>query len=102
VFSAPVVSVSMKVVLRSAKKLRVNTAFGSSLTAEDVGTGLVDFSAVCEVLLYIRLLRLFTSWKSLSCAVYSTEVMFTTPFCPACAHTFRTAFSSFSVTMYMP
>jgi hypothetical protein len=46
-FSAPVVSVSMPGVLRGAKKLRVNTAFGGSLTAADVGTGLVDFLAVC-------------------------------------------------------
>jgi hypothetical protein len=48
-FSAPVVSVSMPVVLRGGKKLRVNTTFGVSLTAADVGTGLVDFLAVCEV-----------------------------------------------------
>jgi hypothetical protein len=50
VFSAPVVSVSMSVVLRGVKKLRVNTAFGGSLTAADVGTSLFDFLAVCEVL----------------------------------------------------
>jgi hypothetical protein len=49
VFSAPVVSVSMSIVLRGAKKLRVNTAFGGSLTAADVGTDLVDFLAVCVV-----------------------------------------------------
>jgi hypothetical protein len=41
-------------------RLRVNTAFGGSLTAADVGTGLVDFLAVCEVLLEIFLLCLFT------------------------------------------
>jgi hypothetical protein len=46
VFSAPVVSVSMSVVLRGAKKLRVDTAFGGSLTAADVGTDLVDFLTV--------------------------------------------------------
>jgi hypothetical protein len=51
VFSASIVSMSMSVVLRGAKTLRVNTAFGGSLTAADVGTGLVDFFAVCEVLL---------------------------------------------------
>jgi hypothetical protein len=45
-FSAPVVSVSISVVLRGAKKLRVNTVFGGSLTAADVGTVLVDFLAV--------------------------------------------------------
>jgi hypothetical protein len=33
---------SMSVVLRGTKKLLVNTAFGGSLTAADVGTGLVD------------------------------------------------------------
>jgi hypothetical protein len=52
VFSAPVVSISM-LVLRDGKKLRVNTDFGDSLTAADFGTGLVDFLAVCEVLLEI-------------------------------------------------
>jgi hypothetical protein len=49
VFSAPVVSLSMSVVLRGAKKLPVNTAFGGSLTAADVGTDLIDFLAVFEV-----------------------------------------------------
>jgi hypothetical protein len=49
VFCAPVVSMSMSVVLRGAKKLRDNTAFGGSLTVADVGTGLVDFLALCEV-----------------------------------------------------
>jgi hypothetical protein len=53
--------------------------------------------AVCEVLLGICLLRLFTLCKS-SWVVDSTEVLFTTPLCPACALTFRTAFSSFSGT----
>jgi hypothetical protein len=28
--------------------------------------------------------------------------VFSAPLCPACALTFRTAFSSFSVTLYMP
>jgi hypothetical protein len=59
VFSAPVVSVAMSVVLRGAKKMRVNTGFGRTLTDADVGTGLVDFLAVCKVLLEICLLRLF-------------------------------------------
>jgi hypothetical protein len=36
-------------VLRGANTLRVNTAFGGSFTAVDVGTGLVKFLAVCEV-----------------------------------------------------
>jgi hypothetical protein len=43
VFSAPVVSVSMTVVLKGAKKLQVNIAFGSNLTAPDVGTGFSTF-----------------------------------------------------------
>jgi hypothetical protein len=41
VLSVPVVSVSTSVVLRGAKKLQVNTDFGSILRAADVGTGLV-------------------------------------------------------------
>jgi hypothetical protein len=53
VFSASLVSVSMSIVLRGAKKLRVNTAFGGSLKSADDGTCLVDFLAVCEVLLEI-------------------------------------------------
>jgi hypothetical protein len=63
-FSAPVVSVSMSLVLRGSKKLRVDTALGGSLTAVDIVTDLVDFLAVCEVSLEICLLRLFTFWKS--------------------------------------
>jgi hypothetical protein len=43
IFSALIVSVSMSV---GAEKLRVNTAFGGSLTAADIGIGLVDFLAV--------------------------------------------------------
>jgi hypothetical protein len=50
VFSAPVVSVSISVVLRGAKKLRADIAFGGILKTADVGTGLVDFFAVFEVL----------------------------------------------------
>jgi hypothetical protein len=46
-FSAQMVSVSMSVVLKSEKKLGVDTAFGGSLTAADLGTVLVDFSADC-------------------------------------------------------
>jgi hypothetical protein len=46
VFSAPVVSVSMSLVLRGAKKLRVDTAFGGSLRAVDIEIDLVDFLAV--------------------------------------------------------
>jgi hypothetical protein len=56
--------------------------------------------AVSEVSLEICLLHLFTSWKS-SWVINSTEVLFTAPLHPACALTGRTAFSSFSVTMYM-
>jgi hypothetical protein len=55
----PVVSVSMSVVVRGVKKLRVNTAFGGTLTPADVGTDLTDFLVVCEVLLEICLLRLY-------------------------------------------
>jgi hypothetical protein len=61
VFSVPIVSVSTSVVLRGAKKLQINISFGGSLTAVDVGTGLADFLAVCEVLFGICLLHLFTS-----------------------------------------
>jgi hypothetical protein len=64
VFSAPVVSVSMTVVLRGAKKFRVNTTFGGSLPAADVITDLVEFLAVCELLLELCLLHLYTSRKS--------------------------------------
>jgi hypothetical protein len=58
--------VSVLVVLRNAKNLRVSIAFGDSLTAADVGTGLVDFLVVCEVLLEICLLRLVPCRKSSS------------------------------------
>jgi hypothetical protein len=58
-FSASVVSMSMSGVLRGAKKLQINTDFGGSLTAADIGTGLVYFLAVCKVLLEVCLLRLF-------------------------------------------
>jgi hypothetical protein len=46
VFCAVVASVSMSEFLRGEKNLRVNTAFGGSLTAVDVGTGLAYFLAV--------------------------------------------------------
>jgi hypothetical protein len=52
--------------------------------------------------LEVRLSRLFISWKPWSWAVDSTEVLFTIPICPACALTFRTAFSSIIVAVYMP
>jgi hypothetical protein len=52
--------------------------------------------AVCEVS-EICLLRFFTSW-----AADSNEVLVTAPHYPVCAFTFRTAFSSFSVSVYMP
>jgi hypothetical protein len=91
-FTAPVMFISISVVQSGAKKLRIDIAFGGSLTAADVGTSLADFFAVYEVSLEICLLRLFTSWKS-SWAVDSTEVLFTTPLYPACA----LAFSLFSV-----
>jgi hypothetical protein len=62
-FSASVLSVSMSVVLRSAKKLGVNTDFVSSFANADVGTGLADFLAVFKELVAICLLCLFISWK---------------------------------------
>lgn len=54
-FSAPAVSVSMSVVLRGTKKLRVNTDIEGSLANANVGTGLVDRLAVCEVLPLVSL-----------------------------------------------
>jgi hypothetical protein len=71
------------------------------LTAADVRIGLVDFLAVCEVLLDILHLRHFTCWKSSSWAIDSTEVLFTTPLRPSCALAFRMAFYSFDVTVCM-
>lgn len=102
VSSALIVSVSMTVVLRGVKNLRVNVAFEGSLTAAGVGTGLSHFLVVSSVLLQVCILRHVTFWKSPSCAVDSTEVLFVTPLCPACAHIFWTPFSSFSVIVYMP
>jgi hypothetical protein len=84
VFSVSAVSMSMSVVLRGMKKLQFNTDFGGRLTAADVGTGLVYFLDVCEVL-EIHLLCLLSA-----------------PLGPSCALTLRKASSSFSVTMYMP
>jgi hypothetical protein len=75
--------IRLSVVLRSAKKLRINTDFGGSLTPADARTALVDFLAVCEVSLEICLLRLFTSRMSSSWAVDPTEIMFTVPLCLA-------------------
>jgi hypothetical protein len=52
----------MSLVLRGEKTLPVGTAFGGSLTAVDIGTDLVYFLPVSEVLVSLerRLLRLFT------------------------------------------
>jgi hypothetical protein len=44
-FSVPVDSVSMSLVVRGAKKLRVITALVGSLPAADFGTDIVDFLA---------------------------------------------------------
>jgi hypothetical protein len=52
-FSAPVASVSVSLILRGAENLRVNTAFGGNLTAADIVTGLLEFLAVCKLLLGI-------------------------------------------------
>jgi hypothetical protein len=49
VFSAPAVSVSMPVVLRGAKQLRVDIAFGGSLKTADIGTVLVECLADCII-----------------------------------------------------
>jgi hypothetical protein len=98
-FFAPADSVSVSVVLRGAKKLRVNTTFRGSLTTAVVGTGLVDFLAVCER--YVSTVSLGPGSRHpgpfiplrffFHCAIFS-----------ACALIFKTAFSSFSVTMYIP
>jgi hypothetical protein len=92
----------MSVALRGAKKLQVNISFCGSLRAADFGTALVDFLAVCDVLLEIYYLRLVTSWKSSNWAADSTEVQFTARLYPARALIFKAAFSSFRVTVYMP
>lgn len=74
------VSMSTSVVLlRGAKKSLVNTDFGGSMKAVDVMSGLI--LDVCEVLSEIRLLHLFTSWKSSPWAINSMEVLFTTQLC---------------------
>jgi hypothetical protein len=67
------------------------------MRAADAGATLVDFMAVCEVLLKICLLHLFTSLKLSSWAVDSTEILFTALLCPSCALTFGTALRSFNV-----
>jgi hypothetical protein len=89
-------------ILRGAKKIRINTVFRGNLKTGDAGTGLFDYLALCEVFLEVCLLRLLASWKSSSWAVDYTDALFTAPPCPACALTFRTTFSSFSVTVYTP
>jgi hypothetical protein len=71
--------VSMAEFHKGAKKLRVDTASGGSLTDADISTDLVHFLPVCEVLLEIRHLRLFISSKSSSWDVDSTVVLFTEP-----------------------
>jgi hypothetical protein len=95
----PVVSVSMPVLPRGAKKLRVDTASGGSLKATDMGTVLVEFLADCQVLTKLHLLRFFTPRKSSSWAIDSDEVLFNESLCFAYA---LTAFSSITVTVYMP
>jgi hypothetical protein len=63
VFSASVfsvVSVSMSAVQRGTRELQFNTNFGGSLTAVDIWTDLVNFLAVCKVLLEICLFHLCT------------------------------------------
>jgi hypothetical protein len=70
-FSVSVDSVSMSLVLRCAKKLRVNTVLVGSLLAADFGADVIDFLSVREVSLEICLLRLFRSWKTSSWAADS-------------------------------
>jgi hypothetical protein len=48
-FSAPVVSMSMSLVLRGAKKLRVITALVGSLPAAEFGADIIDFLDVSKV-----------------------------------------------------
>jgi hypothetical protein len=72
-FSAPAVSVSMPVVLRAAEMLRIDTAFGGSLQAADIGTVLVECLVDYEVSLELRILRSFTSRKLTSWAFDSGE-----------------------------
>jgi hypothetical protein len=81
VFSAPVasVSMSMSLVQRGAKKLRVMAALVGALSAADFGIDIVDFLVVSEVSLEIWLLHLFTSWKSSSWGVDCNEVLLTPP-----------------------
>jgi hypothetical protein len=49
----------MSVVVRRAKKLQVDIALGDNLTTADVGTGLVDVLAVCEIPLDTPLASLY-------------------------------------------
>jgi hypothetical protein len=74
VFSALVVSVFMSVVLRGAKTLRVNTAFGGSLISADIGTMSADFLSLYEVSALPRICCLgpqiprgFVHYTTLSC-----------------------------------
>jgi hypothetical protein len=59
VFSVSVDSVSMSLVLRGAKKLRVDIALVGSLQAANFGTDTVDFLNVCEVSLEMTLSCLY-------------------------------------------
>jgi hypothetical protein len=101
VLSVSVDSVSMSLVLRGEKNLRVITVLVGSLPAADFAADVIDFLAVCEASLEIRLLRLFTSWKSSSWATNSNEVLVTASHFPAYTFTFRTACSSFNISVYM-
>jgi hypothetical protein len=84
-FPATVVSVSMPVVLRGAKNLRVDTALGGRLTAADIGTGLVYFLAVWGVIRDMPL-AFFTSWKLSSWDVGSTKDVHCTILSYLCTH----------------
>jgi hypothetical protein len=52
-------SVSMSLVLRGAKKLRVITVLVGSLPAADFGADVIDFLSVCEVSLEIYRVNVF-------------------------------------------
>jgi hypothetical protein len=95
-------SSSLHVHVSTPGRCKESAAFGGSLAAVDVRTGLVNFLALCEVLLEVCLLCVFPLWKSSSWDIDFIEVLFTVPLYPACALTLKMAFSSFSVAMYMP
>jgi hypothetical protein len=67
VLSVSVDSMSMSLVLRGAKKLRVITVLVCSLLVADFGADVMDFLAVCEVSLELCLLHLFLEIIIMGC-----------------------------------